>query len=96
MRGGWALFDRRERVAAHLKSSTLSQCVSFFQRYIIASSSTSPAAASSSTRKKVSSQFFGRGTAYPKKSVSEDKVVLITDPSAFKRSMILLPVSTYF
>ena len=90
------MFDRRERVAAHLKSSTLAQCVSFFQRYIVASSTTSPAAVSKATRKKVTSQFFGRGTTYPKKDMSEGKVVLITDPSAFKRSMILQPVATYF
>ena len=93
MRGGWALFDRRERVAAHLKSSALSQCISFFQRYILAPSSP---AASTSSRKKVSSQFFGRGTTYPKKGLNDDKVVVITDPSAFKRNMILQPVATYF
>jgi len=49
----------------------------------------------------VSSQFFGKGTVLPKTPPTEEfaghgKVVLVTDPAAFKRSMVLLPAKTYF
>ena len=87
VRGGWALFDRRERVAAHLAAptTTLARCVSFYDRYIL----------TPSQRRKVSSRFYGKGTAFPKGAEGAD-VVAVIDPSAFKRSMTLQPVKTYF
>ena len=34
VRGGWALFDRKDRVAAALKGATLPQCVAFFETHL--------------------------------------------------------------
>jgi insulysin len=78
------LFDRKERLALFLCTVTLEDCVVFFDRHI---------SKGSSERKKCSSQFFGKGTRYPK-TVAEN-VVLIKDPTEFKRGMSLQPIKIF-
>ena len=79
------LFDRKERLAKHLKTVVLSDVLNFFDTYL---------SASSPRRRKCSSQFFGKGTKYPRALAHKD-VVLIKDPALFRRSMPLASVPTF-
>lgn len=80
------LFDRKEQLSSYLTSATLSDCLLFFDKYF---------AQQSGDRRKCSSQFFGKGTRYPKATSLDKNVVIISDPSAFKRTMTLLPVEKF-
>ena len=79
------LFDRKDRLAKYLQTVVLQDVLSFFDNFI---------AADSMRRKKCSSQFFGKGTKYPR-DLPHKNAVLIKDPAEFKRSMLLSPVVTY-
>ena len=77
-------FDRRERKAAILRSTTLENTIAFAHRFLLAGSA---------DRTKFSSQFFGKNTEYPPHSTDGDRVRVISDPAAFKRSMPLQAVN---
>ena len=79
------LFDRKARLAKYLRSVTLEECLDYFDQYF---------AVGGADRRKCSSQFYGKGTKYPKTS-SDPAVVIIKDPSQFKRTMALEPIKSY-
>jgi insulysin len=79
------LFDRKARLAKYLRSVTLKECLEYFDQYF---------AVGGADRRKCSSQFYGKGTKYPKPS-SDPKVVIIKDSSHFKRTMSLEPIRSY-
>ena len=79
------LFDRKERLAKHLRSVDLSECLKFFDLHL---------SASSAERRKCSSQFFGKGTKYP--TVPEkSNTVVVKNAAHFKRTMSLEPIKIY-
>ena len=90
-------FPRRHVLAKVLRSeafSTSAHVLEFFDRFIAATASTS--SSSSSSRIKFSSQFYGKSCRYVKaQSVQPQQVVVVHDPSLFKRSMPLDPVPVY-
>jgi secreted Zn-dependent insulinase-like peptidase len=78
------LFDRKQLLVDFLQSVSLSPAILllFFDRYI----------QPSLLRKKFSSQFYGANKKYDRSSINGIDVVLINDPTSFKRSMSLLPI----
>lgn len=79
------LFDRKERLAKHLKTVVLSDVLNFFDSFL---------SASSPKRRKCSSQFFGKSTKYPR-VLAHKNIVLIKDPASFRRSMPLASVRIF-
>lgn len=88
------LFNRRQLVANYLGQQgegrivTLAHIIAFFEKFVLASNP---------SRRKFSSYFYGKGRKYPSSSSSvtsiagSKEVVVIKDPSAFKRTMPLMP-----
>lgn len=66
---------------------TLAHVIAFFEQFVLASNP---------CRRKFSSYFYGKGRKYPSSSsvtsiAGSKEVVVIKDPSAFKRTMPLMP-----
>ena len=85
IKNAFYLFDRKERLAKHLRNVKLSDCTEFFDLYI---------AAQSGERRKVSSQLFGKGSKYPKSEAGTNRVI-VKNPIEFKRAMSLEPMCTF-
>ena len=101
IKNGTYLFLRKHQLANYLKTISLTDCMNFFDEYICPPLSlpTTTPSSSLNTRKKICSQFFGKGTKYPKNDsagcTKGVEVVLIDNPNEFKRKMMLLPVVSF-